>query len=90
MRSWQDFDLMASAQFALFLFSGTFVPTSGYPTLLRWAAEASPLYRSVDLVRGVTTGVWSLSQLADVAYLLVLFAVGLAVADRRMDALLGK
>src|ERR671938_406192 len=26
MRSWQDFDLMVSAQFALFLFSGTFVP----------------------------------------------------------------
>src|SRR3954449_9546321 len=31
MRSWQDFDLMASAQFALFLFSGTFVPAQGYP-----------------------------------------------------------
>ena len=55
MRSWQDFDLMASAQFALFLFSGTFVPAHDYPAVLRWVVEVTPLYRSVDLIRGVTT-----------------------------------
>jgi lipooligosaccharide transport system permease protein len=90
MRSWQDFDLMASAQFALFLFSGTFVPADAYPTALRWVVEISPLYRSVDLVRGITTGSWSGMQLVDVAYLVALFALGLVVAGRRMERLLCK
>jgi lipooligosaccharide transport system permease protein len=90
MRSWQDFDLMASAQYALFLFSGTFVPAQAYPSVLRWVVEVTPLYRSVDLVRGVTTGSWSWIQLVDVAYLLALFALGLAVAGRRMGKLLCK
>jgi lipooligosaccharide transport system permease protein len=88
MRSWQDFDLMASAQFALFLFSGTFVPAEAYPSVLRWIVEVTPLYRSVELIRGITTGVWSWMQLLDVWYLLVLFGIGLAVASRRMEKLL--
>jgi lipooligosaccharide transport system permease protein len=90
MRSWQDFDLMGSAQFALFLFSGTFVPAQAYPAALRWLVEVTPLYRSVDLIRGVTTGSWSAVQLLDVAYLIALFFVGLAVAGRRMGRLLCK
>jgi lipooligosaccharide transport system permease protein len=90
MRSWQDFDLMASAQFALFLFSGTFVPAEAYPSVLRWIVEFSPLYRSVDLIRGITTGAWHWLQLLDVLYLIVLFAIGLAVAGRRMGKLLCK
>jgi lipooligosaccharide transport system permease protein len=90
MRSWQDFDLMASAQFALFLFSGTFVPAQAYPAVLRWVVEVTPLYRSVDLIRGVTTGSWSWVQLVDVGYLIALFAIGLAIAGRRMGKLLCK
>ena len=88
MRSWQDFDLMASAQFALFLFSGTFVPAEAYPSVLRWVVEVTPLYRSVDLIRGITTGVASWTLLLDVVYLLVLFGAGLVVAGRRMEKLL--
>jgi lipooligosaccharide transport system permease protein len=90
MRSWQDFDLMGSAQFALFLFSGTFVPAQAYPAVLRWVVEVTPLYRSVDLIRGVTTGSWSAVQLLDVAYLIALFFAGLAIAGRRMGKLLCK
>jgi lipooligosaccharide transport system permease protein len=88
MRSWQDFDLMGSAQFALFLFSGTFVPAEAYPSLLRWVVEVTPLYRSVDLVRAITTGAVGWTQLLDVLYLLVLLVVGLFVAGRRMERLL--
>jgi lipooligosaccharide transport system permease protein len=88
MRSWQDFDLMASAQFALFLFSGTFVPAEAYPAVLRWVVEVSPLYRSVDLVRGITIGAGGWMRLLDVVYLLALLAAGLAVAGRRMGRLL--
>jgi lipooligosaccharide transport system permease protein len=90
MRSWQDFDLIFSVQFALFLFSGTFVPAEAYPSALRWLVEVTPLYRSVDLIRGITTGAWSWLQLVDVLYLLALFALGLAVAGRRMSKLLCK
>jgi lipooligosaccharide transport system permease protein len=90
MRSWQDFDLMASAQFALFLFSGTFVPAERYPAVLRWVVEFTPLYRSVDLIRSVTTASWGWLPVLDVLYLLLLFGAGLAVAGRRMTALLCK
>ena len=90
MRSWQDFDLMASAQFTLFLFSGTFVPAEAYPTVLRWLVEVTPLYRAVHLVRSISLGtdgwVWAL----DVLYLLVALGIGLLVASRRMGRLLYK
>ena len=88
MRSWQDFDLMASAQFALFLFSGTFVPAQAYPPVLRWVVEVTPLYRAVDLIRAVTTGSVGWLQALDVLYLLALVALGLTVAGRRMEKLL--
>lgn len=88
IRSWQDFDLIASGQFALFLFSGTFVPPTAYPVVVRWLVELSPLYRSVDLVRGLSTGLVGRTQLIDVLYLLALLAAGLTVAGRRMGKLL--
>ena len=90
MRSWQDFDLVVSVQFALFLFSGTFVPAQAYPSVLRWVVEVTPLYRSVDLIRGITTGGWGALQVLDVLYLVALFGLGLVVASRRMGALLCK
>jgi lipooligosaccharide transport system permease protein len=88
MRSWQDFDLMGSAQFALFLFSGTFVPAESYPAVLRWLVEVTPLYRSVDLVRGITLGGPGWDQLINVAYLIGMATIGLRVAGRRMGRLL--
>ncbi|MGB2567876.1 ABC transporter permease [Micromonospora citrea] len=88
MRSWQDFDLMGSAQFVLFLFSGTFVPAEAYPAALRWLVEVTPLYRSVHLLRDVCVGGGGWWWLADVFYLLGLTALGLAVASRRMVGLL--
>jgi lipooligosaccharide transport system permease protein len=90
MRSWQDFDLMGSAQFTLFLFSGTFVPAQAYPVLLRWLVEVTPLYRAVHLIRGVSLGTGGWAWLLDVLYLLVVMVVGLLVASRRMGRLLYK
>jgi lipooligosaccharide transport system permease protein len=90
IRSWQDFDLIGSAQYALFLFSGTFVPATAYPAVLRWLVEVTPLYRSVDLIRGITTGTVGWVQVLDVAYLLLLLAVGLIVSGRRMERMLCK
>ncbi|GIF73900.1 ABC transporter permease [Asanoa siamensis] len=91
MRSWQDFDLMGSIQFALFLFSGTFVPAESYHPALRWLVEVTPLYRAVDLIRGISTGADEvLGGLIDVGYLLLVTAIGLVVAGRRMTTLLCK
>jgi lipooligosaccharide transport system permease protein len=90
MRGWQDFDVVGSAQFALFLFSGTFVPAESYPAVLRWVVEVTPLYRAVDLVRGICLGTAGAVQVLDVAYLLAVTAVGLAIASRRMAKLLTK
>jgi lipooligosaccharide transport system permease protein len=90
MRSWQDFDLLSSAQFALFLFSGTFVPAQAYPSVLRWVVEVTPLYRSVDLIRSIALGSFGWLQVVDVLYLIGLLALGLTVAGRRMGRLLCK
>ncbi|GAA4585234.1 lipooligosaccharide transport system permease protein [Actinoplanes octamycinicus] len=90
IRSWQDFDLIGAGQFALFLFSGTFVPAESYPAALRWLVELSPLYRSVDLIRGISLGAVGWIQVVDVLYLLALLAVGLVVSGRRMGRLLCK
>jgi lipooligosaccharide transport system permease protein len=90
MRSWQDFDLMGSVQFTLFLFSGTFVPAEAYHVALRWLVEVTPLYRAVDLIRGISLGVPGWASVLDVLYLLAATALGLAVASRRMGRLLYK
>lgn len=88
MRSWQDFDLMGSAQFALFLFSGTFVPPQAYPGAVRWLVEISPLYQSVVLIRGITLGPVGWAQVWAVLYLLAATTLGLTVAGRRITTLL--
>ena len=91
MRSWQDFDLVATVQVALFLFSGTFAPLSVYHRVAALALiQVSPLYQSVALVRDITLGTVELGMLGHVAYLAVLVAVGLDVASRRMSTQLLK
>ena len=88
IRSWQDFDLISGGQFALFLFSGTFVPATTYHPVVRWFIEITPLYRSVDLTRALSLNAVGWTQLVDVVYLLALFAGGLAIASRRMTKIL--
>jgi lipooligosaccharide transport system permease protein len=88
IRSWQDFDLIASGQFALFLFSGTFVPPTAYPTVVRWLIEVTPLYRSVHRNGASSPATAGWSQFLDVVYLLALLAAGLTIAGRRMGKLL--
>ena len=88
MRSWQDFDLMAAIQLALFLFSGTFAPVSGYATGVRWLVEATPLYHAVELIRALTLGSLHPVLLVHAGYLVVMAAAGLALAGTRMGRLL--
>ena len=90
MRSWQDLDLFFVATLPLFLFSATFFPIGAYPEPLRIVVELSPLYRGVDLIRGLTTGVVGVSQLIDVIYLALMGAFFLWFASRRLGHMLLK
>ena len=90
MRSWQDLDLLFVVTLPLFLFSGTFFPITTYPEPLRIIVELSPLYRGVDLVRGLTTDVVGVSQLIDVVYLAVMGTLFLWIASRRLGRMLLK
>ncbi|MEU8074377.1 ABC transporter permease [Catellatospora citrea] len=88
IRGWQDFDLISTGQFALFLFSGTFSPVQDYPLPVEILIAVTPLYHAVELIRGITTGMLTWSMLGNVAYLLVMLAVGLYVASRRLTSVL--
>jgi lipooligosaccharide transport system permease protein len=90
MRTWQDLDLLFVVTLPLFLFSATFFPITAYPESVRWIVEITPLYRGVDLVRGLTTGAVGTSQLIDVVYLAIMGAAFLLVASRRLGRMLLK
>jgi lipooligosaccharide transport system permease protein len=90
MRSWQDLDLIFVVTLPMFLFSATFFPISSYPEGLRIFVELTPLYRGVDLIRGLTTGAVGMSQVIDVIYLAVMGAVFLMIASRRLGKMLLK
>lgn len=84
VRSWDDFDLMNLILLPLFLFSATFFPITVYPGALQLVVEVSPLYRAIDLMRGLGLGQPSWSMIPDVAYLLALAGLGLWITSRRM------
>ncbi len=90
MRSWQDLDLLFTVTLPLFLFSGTFFPVTTYPEPLRTIVEFTPLYRGVDLVRGLTTGVVGWAQAIDVVYLFVMGVLFVWIASRRLGKMLIK
>jgi lipooligosaccharide transport system permease protein len=90
MRSWADYEYISVAQFALFLFSGTFVPMSAYPAVLRALVPLTPLYHAVALIRGITLGQLGWGSAVNLAYLVTLTVVSLAVAARRVRRLLRK
>lgn len=65
----------------LFIFSGVFFPITRLPGIVRWIANASPLYHGVQLVRGVTIGQLDASAaLTHLMYLAVLLTVGVLAA----------
>ncbi|HJU48469.1 MAG TPA: ABC transporter permease [Gaiellaceae bacterium] len=90
MRSWQDFDLIQLVMLPMFLFSATFYPLSVYPASVRWIVQATPLYHASTLMRSLTTGTVSWDQAGDVAYLVLLGLVGVAIASRRIRGALVK
>jgi lipooligosaccharide transport system permease protein len=88
MKSWQDFDLVALVTLPLFLFSATFFPITQLPDWLQWFAQLSPLYHGVVVIRALSLGIIEWSMLYHVGFLVVMGAVGLVVAARRLERLL--
>jgi lipooligosaccharide transport system permease protein len=69
----------------MFLFSGAFFPISNLAEPLQWVAKVTPLWHGVELCRMGALGVWELSMLAHVAYLLAVAAVGAWWSVRRLS-----
>ncbi len=88
MRSWQDFDLVQLVVLPMFLFSATFYPLSVYPPALQWLVQAFPLYHAVELMRGLVAGVVGWPMLGHLGYFVVMAALGVVVASRRLAVLL--
>lgn len=72
----------------MFLFATTFYPLSVYPEVLRPVVAALPLYQSIELLRGLTTGQLGPGVLAAAAYLLVMGLLGGWIAARRLSRML--
>ena len=58
--------------------------------MLEWVVRCLPLYHGIELVRALTTGAVGAFQLVNVAYLVTMGLVGMAIASRRIDGLLLK
>ena len=89
-RTWQDFDLTQLVVLPMFLFSGTFFPISAYPPALQVVVQLTPLWHAVALERSVMLGLFEPGNLVDVAYLVVMGLIGLAIVARRINRLLLK
>jgi lipooligosaccharide transport system permease protein len=88
MRSWTDFDFVNLALIPMFLFAATFFPLSQYPGALQVVVRLTPLYQGVAIERGLTTGQLQWSMLLNVVYLVLMGAVGVRIATRRLRVLL--
>jgi len=88
IRSPSQFDYIQLAIMPMFLFSTTFYPLSVYPGPLRIVVECFPLYHGVELMRGLSVGLFEWGMLGHVAYLLVMAAIGLYATSRRLANLL--
>jgi len=69
----------------LFLFSGTFFPLTNMPEPLQFVAALTPLFHSVQLVRGSMLGTLEpLTAVVSLTYLLVMFGIGAFLAERNL------
>ena len=88
LRSTAQFDYIQLGLTPMFLFATTFYPLSVYPEPLQWVVRCLPLYHAIELMRGLATGLLSGGMLVNLAYLLILGALGLWASTRRIAKLL--
>jgi lipooligosaccharide transport system permease protein len=86
LRTVNDFDIpMGLIVMPMFLFSGTFFPIDIYPEPIQWLMQINPLYHSISLMRGLSTGLVGWQQVWDFAFLAGLFALCMWLAMRQME-----
>ena len=69
----------------LFLLSGTFFPINDLPVWGVAAAQLTPLYHGIELIRGMTISNLTLvAGLTHLTYLLLFFAVGIVIGVRNL------
>ncbi|MDT7727493.1 MAG: lipooligosaccharide transport system permease protein [Actinomycetota bacterium] len=88
IRSPSQFDYIQLAIMPMFLFSTTFYPLTVYPEPLRIVVQCFPLYHGIELMRGLSVGVFEAGMLGHVAYLAVMAAIGVWATSRRLGNLL--
>jgi lipooligosaccharide transport system permease protein len=88
VRTWRDFDWQQLIWLPMFVLSASFFPLSVYPDAVQWLVRLSPLYQGVALMRMLLLGDVDATALLHVAYLLLMGALALRHATRRMSRLL--
>ena len=91
VRKIEDFDIVIGlVVLPMFLFSGTFFPTSQYPYVVQWVMQIVPLYHAVHMLRQLTTGSIDSTIFVHVGYLILLGSTAFVVAMRRLERALIK
>ena len=83
--SFASFDYVISMLVTpLFLFAGTFFPLGGLPRWVQLAAQANPLFHTVELIRHAAFGLQPLVDLGHLGYLIAFGLLVWALASWRM------
>ncbi len=86
VRKIEDFDVvMGLLVMPMFLFSGTFFPTTQLPPFAQLVVQAVPLYHGVEILRQLTTGAVVPGIFIHVAYLVLIGGVTFVIAMRRLE-----
>ena len=87
MKTFQQMDWLPMVMLPMFLFSATFYPITVYPEAIQLMIQAFPLWHGVELVRMLTTGIFTSAMLVHIGYFLVMLAIGVVVVSRRLRKL---
>ncbi|MDL9980239.1 ABC transporter permease [Microbacterium sp. ASV49] len=87
MKTFQHMDWINIVLLPMFLFSATLYPISIYPQWIQSVIMAFPLWHGVELIRSLTTGVYSTAMVWHILYFVVMIGVGLVFTTKRLRAL---
>jgi lipooligosaccharide transport system permease protein len=87
MKTFQHMDWINIVLLPMFLFSATLYPITIYPQWIQSVIMAFPLWHGVELIRALTTGVYSTAMVWHVLYFLVMIGIGLVFTTKRLRVL---
>lgn len=87
MKTFQQMDWITMLMLPMFLFSATFFPLEVYPQAVQWVIQALPLWHAVEMMRQLAVGAITWATAGHILYFVVMVAVGLVFASRRLAKL---